>query len=319
MSLCSVLYYHPCSVALCRDSFSASFAWNLKRLHNIKLDGTGTVIVILDTAVDLDYIGKQIDCFDFLPDIQLKSCDHGTFCSSIAVGAPLSTNLPRGVAPGANLIVYRIAEGSHYSTEAILTALEDLQNKVEEGTAQVDVISMSFECDENYEREIEGKIEILTKMGIVCVAAAGNRGSYQPHSSIPARFDSVISVGALDQNGRKAPFTAQGRVDVYAPGEDIEFSGVKYWGTSFATPAVGGLILLLKQWANYIGSPASDSIYRVEILRKIFQKDMFVKSDNGEDNIFTPVEFFMSMKDNPTKLNDIVQKYLDEETIDMEQ
>ena len=44
-------------------------------------------------------------------------------------------------------------------------------------------------------------------------------------------------------------FTAQGKIDIYAPIEDIEFSYGKFWKISFATPAVDGVVLMLKQWA----------------------------------------------------------------------
>ena len=81
-------------------------------------------------------------------------------------------------------------------------------------------------------------------------------------------------------------------------------------------PAVGGLVLLLKQWAKHVGSPAKDNIHRVEILRKIFSKEMVVKSDSGVADMFDPVGFFMRMKSNPAKLNEIVQKYLDEESVE---
>ena len=243
----------------------------------------------------------------------MESSDHGTACSSIVIGAPSSKSLARGVAPGANLIVCRVAEGNDYYNEAILEALQDIQNAVEKG-GQVDVISMSFEYDGNHNQTFKSKIEKLTEMGVTCVAAAGNRGFYQPHASIPARFDSVISVGALDRNGKKSAFTAQGRVDVYAPGEDIQLPSGTSYGTSFATPAVGGLILLSKQLATYVGSPAKHYIHCAEILRKIFSEDMVVKSDSDQD-IFAPSDFFMNMLNNPTKLNAVVEKHIGKEIL----
>ena len=338
------------SIALSCSSFSVSSAWNLKRLDslktlcNINLDGTGTVIVILDTAVHQHYMEKKIQVFDGLSrlstvslnhdtnyspipvfncpdDMPVNLIEHGTVCSAIAVGSPpLSL---RGVAPGATLMVYRVAEGNNFSDKAILEALKDIQYKMKYNLMQVDVISISCECDEDDEdrkRNLKSKIEELTEMGIAFVAAAGNRGSFQAHTSIPARFDNVISVGALDKHGDKARYTSKGKTDVYAPGEVDLTNGVDC-GTSFAAPAVGGVILLLKQWAKHVGSPAKDHIHHVKILRKIFSNDMMVNPDNGGEPIFDPVEFFMNMKDNPTRLNEIVQAYLYEEfegIVDME-
>ena len=41
------------SEALAQGIFSTSYAWKLERLRKQNLDGSGTVIAILDTAIDL--------------------------------------------------------------------------------------------------------------------------------------------------------------------------------------------------------------------------------------------------------------------------
>ena len=309
---------------------------------NLNLDGTGTVIVILDTAVYQCYMKKEIQVFDALSssptvllnhgtnyspipvfncpnDLTQVNFDHGTVCSVITVGSPLL--MLRGVAPGATLIVYRVAEGNDFSDKAILEALKDIQYKMKNYQMQVDVISISCECDEDHKdrkRNLKSKIEELTEMGIAFVAAAGNRGKLQARTSIPARFDSVISVGALDEHGYEARYTSKGKTDVYAPGKVKLPNGREFLGTSFAAPAVGGIILLLKQWANIFGSPATKNhIHRVQILRKIFSSDMMVKSGNGGEPILDPGEFFMNMqaKDKHKRLDEIVLAYLCEEGI----
>ena len=62
------------------------------------------------------------------------------------------------------------------------------------------------------------------------------------------------------------------KIDIYAPSEDNEFPYGKFWKISFATPAVGGVVLLLKQWASHVGPPAKDNIHRVDILQKILAR-----------------------------------------------
>ena len=95
----------------------------------------------------------------------------------------------------------------------------------------------------------------------VVVAAAGNNGSDEKFW--PAAFDWVTGVGGLTEDGSaRADWSNHGDwVDVYAPGDDVtvpfpngtyeyhggvtaEFTGgYAVWsGTSFATPAVAGLI-----------------------------------------------------------------------------
>ena len=164
-------------------------------------------------------------------------------------------------------------------------ALDDIQDKLERGK-QIDVVSISYDC-EDIKQDIHNKIDILTKMGVTFVAAAGNGGQYQALACMPARFDNVISVGALDKHGYKSLFTPTVKIDVYAPGEDILIPSTKeiVWGTSYATPAVAGLVLLLKQWANHIGSPAKENIHHAYILRKIFKNDMCIKSDSTDAHV----------------------------------
>ena len=283
--------------------------------------------------------GEEILIIDCLPSVSwpdasdLHATMHGTICSAIAVGSQCDTTsgvIPRGVAPGAQLIVYRIAEGEHFPFEAILRALDDIWNRLQ-SNIQIDVVSISYHYDvKGQQLQIfHDKIQKLTEMGITFVAAAGNRGGYQALACIPARFNNVISVGALNKNGKLSSLTPQVKIDVYAPGDDLKFplNDKLFWGTSYATPAAAGLVLLLKEWANFVGSPAKENIHQAEILREIFKQDMFVKSDctdkhidpfepvvrvdsDGTVMVFEPVEFFMSMKDNPMMLNDIVQKYL---------
>ena len=95
--------------------------------------------------------------------------------------------------------------------------------------------------------------------GPLVVAAAGNDGNDVPF--YPAAFDWVVSVGALDADGKKSDFSNYGKwVDVYAHGRNLvnafptgtytyhepssarsatirNFTGLAQWsGTSFATP-----------------------------------------------------------------------------------
>ena len=329
----NILSTDEISEALSQSNFSASYAWKLDRLRNLGINGDGTVIAILDTAVDLNCLalsqkGNNILIIDCLEGKSCASKVHGTICSAVAAGLSYDTPsgvFPGGVAPGAQLIVYRIAEGGYCYNQAILKALRDVKERIESG-CQIDVVSISYDCNESGEQEISRETKALTEKKVVCVAAAGNRGHYQAHAAIPACFDHVISVGALDRYGRPSLFNSEGIIDVYAPGEDIEdisspfsTSGTVF-GTSFATPAVSGLVSLLKQYANLIEPHApeiKENIHDVNILKNIFNKHMVVKSDSGKVNVFDPVEFFRHVTDNPSLFSKIVLEHLDPQ--DMEQ
>ena len=98
---------------------------------------------------------------------------------------------------------------------------------------------------------------------VLILAPAGNEGDRR--KNWPASFAWVVSVGALGEDGQRAPWSNHGRsVDVYAPGDrlvnayaegqytptwdgqqhqPVQFNGMARWsGTSFSTPLVAGLV-----------------------------------------------------------------------------
>ena len=268
------------------------------------------MIAILDTAIDLNcpaFLREKIRIVDKLPGVPVTSVKHGNICAAVAVGSSNQATFPIGVAPGAELIMYRIAEGKSCSDDAILAALDDMKEKIESGT-RIDVASISYDLGRDHAEEISRKMEALyTEKRVVFVAAAGNRGRHQSQASIPAIFDCVISVGACDKDGFESRFNSCGRIDVLAPGENIPapFSPSNCEsGTSFAAPAIGGLILLLKQCAYRIGPPASENIHDVRILRYIFTQHMTFMSASGK--VFDPERFFLSKSN---LLNEIIIEY----------
>lgn len=297
------------------DHIVAARVWKVTAV----LNGSGTAIAILDTAVNeqdpsLNHkVTYYKDCFQG-PVIKTK---HGTVCASIAVGAH------DGVAPHAKLYVYRIAE---YSSRiagtanclnlAVIAALDDIMEK-KKCDVQIDVVSMSFALQENANQELEihRKISALAAMGVTFVAAGGNLSRFEPIAPIPARFkDCVISVGALDRRGNESDSTSRGRIDVWAPGEDITKDALQ--GTSFATPVIAGLILLLKQWAKIIGPPASEHIHRVQVLRHIFSEDMMQEPERGNEKIFYPLKLVKNFWTQKEILHEIATKHAKEFIVD---
>ncbi|TDU20092.1 subtilase family protein [Arthrobacter sp. JUb115] len=95
-------------------------------------------------------------------------------------------------------------------------------------------------------RSLEDAIQELVDTGAPILAASGNRPGMSP--GFPARFDGVLSIGALDNSQKPASFSAQKNVDVFLSGENIPYvtsSGDidSSSGTSVATAIAANQIL----------------------------------------------------------------------------
>jgi serine protease len=200
---------------------------------------------------------------------------HGTMCTGMIVGS--ERNGFQGIAPNVKILPVRAGGlGRSLSSEAILSSIAYAAIR------GADVINMSFgsEAPNPAQEQLISDIQ-TTFPKVVLVAAAGNETS--PDLGYPASFPGVISVGAINIKGNRASYSNYGkRIDVVAPGGDsnvdggvLTLSGVGvngFWqntperptdtnfasfpdhrgyyvtttGTSFASPAVAGVIALMK-------------------------------------------------------------------------
>jgi serine protease len=203
---------------------------------------------------------------------------HGTMSAGMITGN--GSNGFKGIAPKAKILPVRIGGlDSSFQIEAIL---EGLGYAAARGA---DVISMSFGAYAGMLVDPAEKLLItelqLKYPKLIFVASAGNDN--QPTSSYPAAYDGIISVGATNGKGFRAPYSNYGtNVDLVAPGGDtsddgeggvLTLNGVGnngFWkdiapptnsiapfqdnrgyyvftqGTSFSAPAVSGVVALMK-------------------------------------------------------------------------
>ena len=180
---------------------------------------------------------------------------HGTICAGIACGDHFddvingTTIKCRGVAPDATLLIWKAYKKANVDIDVESLALE-LENMAEE--CDPDVVVISCGTLSNNQR-MQDAIKELDKKKIIVVCSVGNHGATEPNITYPAGYDQTIAVGAHDRMGHECNFSSvkrSGKNIFLALGKDVVGPDLKTSltldkGTSFAAPAIGGLICLL--------------------------------------------------------------------------
>lgn len=242
----------------------------MKRVKKIvhyrqKWQGKGIVVVVMDTGVcrhpDLegrilrfrDFVNGRYDMYD--------DNGHGTHVCGVIAGNSI------GIAPQSRLIVLKVLdEDGNGRVEHSMRAFRWILENQEKYNIRVVNISMGMKphTNEEGERYILSAVEVLWKMGIVVVAAAGNLGPEESSITIPGINEKVITVGSADikYSGRGSLKENMLKPDLLVPGANIfscnanfeKDAGKLYVaksGTSMSTPIVSGAVAdLLSKYPN---------------------------------------------------------------------
>ncbi len=227
-----------------------------------ELTGEGVTLCVMDTGInphcDLSVPRNRIVHFEDMVGGEVKPYDdngHGTFVAGVACGDGFtSAREVVGVAPKANVLGIKvIGDKGESGTFKILDGMQWLFDNFRQ--YGVKVVCMSFGAEPlSYADPLKIGVEMLSRSGLIVVAAAGNSGENSLKS--PAISNEIIAVGAVDKEDRIAEFSSRGvyqgakRPDVYADG--IKVKGIKAGGsytymsgTSVAAPYVAGACCLL--------------------------------------------------------------------------
>jgi len=236
------------------DTYYQSYQWNLPAIGTedgwaVTRGSKKIKIAVVDTGVDLDHPdlkGRLQKGYNIVANNDNPDDDngHGTHVAGIIAS---DTNNKKGVA-GITwynpIIPVKVMDskgqgGSFNIAKGVRWAADH----------GADVINLSLGNYQSCE-VMNDAVEYALKKNVVVVASAGNDNTNQP--TYPAAIPGVISVAAVDWDGKRADFSNYGDyIDVAAPGVEIPSTYFKSQyaslsGTSMAAPHVSALAGLIR-------------------------------------------------------------------------
>ncbi|MEM2996467.1 MAG: S8 family serine peptidase [Candidatus Bathyarchaeia archaeon] len=309
------------------DPYTGRGQWNMRLIGmpeawNLGM-GTRTVkVAVVDTGVfyrhrDLQasYMAGGYDWVNGDPDPD-DDYGHGSWVAGIIAA---ETGNGYGVVGMARVSIIAEKVLNYRGSGTIADLASGITHAADLG---VEIINLSLGTD-SYSSTLKRAVEYAVGKGCLLVAAAGNRGTSQPH--YPAAFDEVIAVASTygEPEDVRAPYSNYGGwVTLSAPGGwDQDGDGIpeagEYWiistdnrydsfrlgtGTSASTPHVSGLAALIKSHhpeatsldirrvlestAQDKGAPGRDDYYgygRIDAYRAL--KQPLLTSVGGEGTI----------------------------------
>jgi len=232
------------------DLIQAPLVWEAIESNTKKYTNTPVKVCIIDTGYD--YGNEDLPTDDVTStetkygDAFIDGDGHGTHCAGVIGAIGDNDRGVIGVNPDPTKFSLHISKA--LNAQGIGTAsslIQAIEGCMESGSK---IISMSLGGGPNSDIFREIYKEAYDE-GILIFGAAGNQGSTD--HDYPASFPHVVSVGAVNQNGKRAPFSNfNDQVELMAPGVEVlsTYPNDSYFtlsGTSMATPYVAGVAALV--------------------------------------------------------------------------
>ncbi len=191
-------------------------------------NGTGVVIAVLDTGVDIFHQDLTVSAFASFVEADTLPTDligHGTFAASVAVGTGnASDGLYGGIAPGATLLSAKVTLGGLFAAPSwIVSGIEWASSR------GADIILLPFNTLGAPGDAASEAIRKATEEGIFVVTAAGDDGPDYLTIMSPGGSAEAFCVGAYDTEALEVPdFSGRGpslnlltKPDLVAPGVGV--------------------------------------------------------------------------------------------------
>lgn len=202
--------------------------------------GAGVRVAVLDTGIDdghadlagaVDLAASRSTAMLSADDI-IDRCGHGTHIASIVAGrGTRSSGRYRGIAPAAQLVVYKISSNGRGFEPDAVAAVEAAID------AGVDIINYSQGYSPAHRGKppwvwptapslIEQAFLEASSHGILCIAAIGNDGPSLASINRPAGLEEVLAIGAVDPQNAVAENSSRGP---YVQMESLRIGGERRW------------------------------------------------------------------------------------------
>ncbi len=236
-------------------------------------DGDGVKIAVIDSGVNSMHedfegtsFGRGKNMLDGSHDVtDISNAGHGTFISGVLAAVRNNGKGIAGLCDGVTIIPLKcFGQGNETESSYVIASIYEAVDVFD-----CDVINMSMGMDVS-SMSLKRAVEYAISKGVIVVAAAGNDGNTK--LMYPAAYDSVVGVGAVDQNGKVAAFSQRNSsVFIAAPGVEIvslsNTGNSKYdlngQGTSYAAPFVSAAAAILKQYRSSAGAEDFKEILRL--------------------------------------------------------
>lgn len=227
--------------------------FNIQNLWN-KSTGKDIIIGVVDTGCDFnhedikDNILQGINIIDPKKD-PMDDNGHGTHVSGTICAKNNGVGMV-GVAPESKIKPIKVLD------EKGVGSSRNIANGVKwAADNNCQLITMSLGSKGN-NRLVSNAIDYAVKKGSIVFCAAGNSGANQD-IMYPAKLETTIAIGAIDENFNRTDFTCSGEeLDFLSPGHEIvscipDNQYAMMSGTSMANPfAVGCAALYLSYYKN---------------------------------------------------------------------